>query len=318
MEISKHSDYDNINKASNGLSNLGNTCFFNSILQLLYQCTVLNKLILSNNFTGTLISYYSNFLNSYLNSRSYISPSDIVIHVSQILGRKGSQQEDADQYLNYIIDSLINELKDFTKQKNLGQTLISNKNLSLDELINNLFTIKIKKTLQCPNCLNCSESDDDINKFYLSIDQQVEQSVSEQNLKNLIDKYLFEILDPENKWKCDNCSNKVQATISRKIIKLPKYLIITLKRYDKFNNKINTPTDMASNININNKSYYLRGIVFHYGTTSGGHYVYYGNKGENINKDDWFLYDDSSVSKISNNTISDIKKHGYIYLYISK
>lgn len=186
--LDSSNNFDDINKASNGLSNLGNTCFFNSILQLLYQCTVLNKLILSNNFTGTLIPYYSNFLKSYLNSNSSsFSPNNIVTYVSNTLGRKGYQQEDAEQYLNYIIDCLIDELKEFTKQKSLGQILISNKNLSLDELINNLFTLKIKKILQCPNCSNCSESDDNINKLYLSIDP----SDSEQYLENLIHKYLF-------------------------------------------------------------------------------------------------------------------------------
>jgi ubiquitin C-terminal hydrolase len=109
----------------------------------------------------------------------------------------------------------------------------------------------------------------------------------------------------------------VQATISRQIIKLPKYLIITLKRYDKFNNKINTSTYMPDNIDLNTKSYNLRGIVYHSGGTGGGHYVYYGNKCKNT-LNDWFLYNDSSVSNISDNNISNIKKHGYIYLYVSK
>lgn len=71
---------------------------------------------------------------------------------------------------------------------------------------------------------------------------------------------------------------------------------------------------MYDNININNKSYFLRGIIYHSGSTNGGHYVYYGNK----NNDNWFLYNDISVNKILNNTLSDIKKYGYIYLYVSK
>jgi ubiquitin C-terminal hydrolase len=315
MEKNKHLKLKYYNNISNGLSNLGNTCFFNSILQLLYQCTMLNKLILSNNFTGPLISYYSNYLESYLNSESsYFSPDDIVKYISDILGRKGFQQEDAEQYLSYIIDCLINELKEFTDKELIGNNNISNKNISLDELIDFLFTLKIKKTLKCPICLNCSESNDDINKLYLCI-ESYEQN-QEQDLKNLINKYLLETLDCENKWKCDKCNEYIQATISRQIIKLPKYLIIVLKRYDNLNRKNNTIINMLDNLDINTKLYNLRGIVYHSGSTLGGHYVYYGNKHDLTNK--WYLYNDSSVSQIDDNTISNIKKYGYIYLYVKK
>jgi len=304
-----HQDpFSQINTVSSGLSNLGNTCFFNSVLQLLYQCTILNKLILSNNFRGNLISYYIDFLRAYSNSNyGSFSPSNIVNHVSNNLGRTRYQQEDAEHYLNYIIDNLIEELKEYIKTKSIGNMLITNKTITLEELVSNLFTIKMKKNIKCPNCNYISESPDDINKLYLSINDNNDTEL-------MLSNYLYETLDEDNKYRCDNCKSMVCANINREIIKSPKYLIIALKRFNNSNNKINTEVNMSNNLNFNKKSYQLRGIIYHSGSTGGGHYVYYGNKIDDI----WYLYNDSSVSQINRSTLDNIKKYGYIYLYVSK
>jgi ubiquitin C-terminal hydrolase len=295
------------NKISKGLANLGNTCFFNSILQLMYQCTVLNKLLVSNNINGTLINYYKDYINSYINSNNMFQPNNIVQHVSSLLGRNGFQQEDADQYITFIIDTIIDEFKDWAKASNIN--LIPNKNMSLIDLVTSLFTIKIEKELICPNCNYVSKTNDDINKLYLSLDHNNQN----QNLDDLINNYTFETLDDNNKWKCDKCNNRVNATIKRVIKKLPKYLIITLKRYKNNNIKIDNPILMPYNYTYINKNYSMRGFVLHSGSTGGGHYVYYGNR-----DDSWYLYDDASVSSIDNNSINNISKYGYVYLYVCK
>jgi ubiquitin C-terminal hydrolase len=301
-----------------GLNNLGNTCFFNSVLQLLCQATILNKLILSNNnIKGKFIDIYSQFLlnyssnsNSESNSEfksSVLSPNKIIEHVSKVLKRGNYQQEDAEQYLNYIIDTLISELS--VLDKNL---YISSKNMSLDELVNNLFTIQINKIICCPNCNHKSISNDNNNILYLSILPQKEFITN--TLDDLIKNYLSEeILDDNNKWKCDKCKNLVNAKIYREIKKLPKYLIVVLKRYTNNNTKNNSQIIIPDYINHNKKKLEQRGFVYHSGSTNGGHYVYYGKR-----NDKWYLHNDSSVNSVSNNEINNISKLGYIYLFVTK
>jgi ubiquitin C-terminal hydrolase len=46
------------------------------------------------------------------------------------------------------------------------------------------------------------------------------------------------------------------------------------------------------------------------GSTNGGHYVYYG-----LRKTNWYLFNDSNVSKIDIETIKNLKNSAYIYLY---
>ena len=297
-------DFSNSNLI--GLNNLGNTCFFNSVLQLLCQATILNKLILSNsNVKGKFIDIYSEFLSNYTSSseKTTISPNKIIEHVSKILKREGYQQEDAEQYLNYIIDTLISELSVLDKH-----LYISSKNMTLNNLINNLFTIQVNKVISCPNCNNKSVSNDNNNLLYLSIDNNA------NTLDELINNYLSEeILDDKNKWKCDKCKKSVNAKIYREIKRLPKYLIIVLKRYTNNNNKNNKEITIPQYINHNNKKLEQRGFIYHSGSTGGGHYVYYGNR-----NDKWYLHNDSSVHPVDNNQIYNISKFGYIYLFVTK
>ena len=294
-----------MNNIKNGLNNLGNTCFFNSTLQLLYQCTILNKLLLTNNFDGQLINKYRNFITEYSSiDNSIITPIDIIRSVSISLGRNGSSQEDAEQYLNYIIDTLINELHTYANENNISNLKILNRNLTVRVLIDNILTIQIKKTIICPYCNHKSLSIDNENKLYLAL-------ISNATLYELIKYYMNEQLDDENKYKCEKCNQFSNAIINREIIQYPKYLIITLKRYTNSNTKIDLPVYINNNIKLSiDSNYELRGFIYHSGITNGGHYVYYGKRADN-----WYLFNDSNISIVSIEEINNMIRFAYVYLY---
>ena len=115
-------------------------------------------------------------------------------------------------------------------------------------------------------------------------------------MKNNLDdsyRYYKEIskLIGENMYMCEKCNMKTPGRKRVTTNKWPKELIIVLKR---FNNNL---VKNNSNIHIPlqwRHGYKLKGGVLHSGSLGGGHYVYFGMKN---NK--WYLFNDSSVSEIS-------------------
>jgi hypothetical protein len=90
-----------------------------------------------------------------------------------------------------------------------------------------------------------------------------------------------------------------------------KYYIISLKRFDSLNNKINTPIKINKIISINNTNFQIEGCILHFGGTGGGHYKYaiYKN-GEPLG-----IMNDSSIDEINDTYESTSEVAGYIFLY---
>lgn len=137
-----------------------------------------------------------------------------------------------------------------------------------------------------------------------------------------------EKLGEHDLWYCPGCKDHKQASKKIDLWSLPPFLIIHLKRFsytrwsrEKISRMVDFPTrgwdlsDFTINPEISNwdkqkQMYDLIGVSNHFGGMGGGHYTAYAY---NYQTQQWYYFDDSSISKSSE---SDVKTSAaYMLLY---
>ena len=171
--------------------------------------------------------------------------------------------------------------------------------------------------IECENCKNINTNFENI-------------SVLSLNIKSSLKECLDDFIEPEkiNDYNCSICQSIQVASKTTKIWRNPYVLFIHLKRFKVIGTgrilKDNTIVDIPHELNLTdycdnslytkksiNPIYKLKGISNHHGGMGGGHYT--ADCQCLVNKDVWYNFDDSNVSRYQNKNIN--MNSAYVLMY---
>ncbi|KAL5475916.1 hypothetical protein EMCRGX_G025794 [Ephydatia muelleri] len=340
-----------------GLKNAGATCYMNAVLQQLYTIPYVRKSVLAlNSPADDLLKEEEEWKRKVALARNPIQSSDnelspsssetnrkdtnrkVIMQVQSVFGHLlegklqyhvpegfwrdfrlwGEQvnlreQYDAFEFFNCLVENLDEGLKAYGSQQ-----LLSN------ALGGSFADQKICK--ECPHRYSREEQ-----FTALNIDIR-----NKEHLFESLDAFVKgDLLEGANAYHCEKCDKKVNTVKRLCIKKLPKILVIQLKRFDydweremsvKFNDYFEFPREFdmapytasrlaeiegeaisdssgtekerAPEESTQSTKYVLRGIVVHSGQASGGHYysfVHIRPSGSSAYK--WYKFDDGEVTE---------------------
>uniref|UniRef100_A0A6G1S5W5 Ubiquitin carboxyl-terminal hydrolase n=1 Tax=Aceria tosichella TaxID=561515 RepID=A0A6G1S5W5_9ACAR len=327
-------------RVNTGLSNLGNTCFMNSVIQsLAYAPTLVTKFCQNNlynhiNFnsqygTNGVLAIEFGALVEKLNSHRYryIEPKSFRDAVTKHIGFAGNEQQDSHEFMMMLFDKIHHDLniraKDPSKHQNgfgnndaaeinVSRTVLADRfwkrHLEMNKsVVSDLFEGIFMSTLTCTFCRVESNTFEVFNCLSLPIGSE-----SRCDMRDCLSHFS----KPERidvAWECPKCKMKRDADKKIVICKLPKILIIHLKRFSldgRWRQKLQTPVDFPLyDLNVdctkvlpqsayeppgNRSSYNLFAVINHYGGLDGGHYTAF-CKMENQK---WYTFNDSIVTEM--------------------
>lgn len=327
-------------KGLSGLVNLGNTCYMNTTIQCLSNTLPFTKHLLSGKFMDSINTKKKEFdffyqfvrlLKAIWTENYTYEPKSF----KKILGEFDHQfanfnQHDSHEVLITIINNIHSALSyevtiniDGEPKNDLDKMMIESmkswKRMFKNEysVMNDIFYGQFHSTTRCTSCNHTNHTYDPF--CYISLPIPEKANTIYECLESYSHK---ELLDTQNQWKCDGCKENTNAEKKIELWKTPEILIITLKRFNfrqqKINRMIAFPTtkplylqkwthgyDKASS------SYELYAISNHSGHTTGGHYyAFCKNNGK------WYNYNDDMVQEINEEKI--MTSNAYVLFYRKK
>ena len=294
-----------------GLPNLGNTCYINTALQCLFSCNSFVHFLLSNTIIynkSTLVSHLQHICKIDTLNKDLVSKyEDLLKYISVTFNDFNvHEHNDIHEFLLILLDKLTIEfgykidpilfaeketqhllrvmnrndklLKFSQKCNNKWFQILQNEHSSFIDLFCGLWVNQII-------CGNCHKIHQNYELF-----KDIEIDISNDTLVECLETHFkdssLNVTEDENQWKCDSCNKKCNSLKFIKIFRLPKILIISLKRFEIMKNrlkKIHKCVDIPDTIDVKdfviqntyakNTCYNLKAVANHMGNIYGGHYT---------------------------------------------
>jgi uncharacterized UBP type Zn finger protein len=255
---------------------------------------------------------YNNFFKENHTEKEMLCLNEYLMNIPfKIKLRESIGTRIIDIFQDDNMNELSDEFKKITKAEDIS-ALISDILVELDEFV---LTVEFDANSKYINQQNYKFNDlNTINIQYPKKEEdknEIKIEEEEYHKPNLVEciKYFCEEeqLKVGNEWYCNKCKEHLLAKKKLDLFYLPKLLIINFKRFikesshwEKNDEDIDFPInnfnmkDLIIGPDKDHSIYDLFAVSQHYGSTEGGHYTAVCKNGDN-----WYNYDDSSVSRTS-------------------
>ncbi|CAO3599546.1 unnamed protein product [Absidia cylindrospora] len=227
------------------------------------------------------------------------------------------RQEDAHEFMMFLLDAM-------HKSTIQGYGKLDAK-VERTAFIHQIFGGQLQSQLRCHSCNAKSNTFD--NFLDLSVDLQQANSV-QRAMENFIKVDMIGGSDPDTKYRCESCKQKVNAGKQMTIHQLPSMLCVHLKRFTfdmmrgymrkvtkdiQYTETLDMAPYVSKEVKCPSAIYQLYAVLVHlgYGCDSGHYFAY-------VKAPDgkWFRMDDEDVSPVSLKEV--LSQQAYMLFYTSE
>ena len=282
-----------------GLENLGNSCYFNSVVQCLYYCPIFKRAIETvapEALSVAVINQLKKLFNEMaaVGYYSYIKPLQCLTTALNIAECKragmkvGGRQQDTGEFLIHLLEHFHQKFKS----------------------LSDIFEGQLVSTHTCQHCFYSYSTNQPFKLYSLQMDLPSTLEIQTYDLYTLMDH--FHRATVLYDYRCRQCDTQNSTEKKISIIALPRVLVIHLSRFrglQKIDKYVRFPAQVSirynSDGNENNTQYRIISIVVHTGASiEGGHYIAYVCAGAK-----WFKMNDDIVSAVSWSTVREQKAY---------
>ncbi|QLG71101.1 hypothetical protein HG535_0B01390 [Zygotorulaspora mrakii] len=356
-----------------GLENMGNSCYISCIVQCLLGTHELTNIFLNNSYEkhinlnsrlgskGVLAKFFARLIHTMHQQGAFklkekgkaVKPIQFKMACGSINSLfKGSGQQDCQEFCQFLLDGLHEDLNqcgnnpplkelspDAEKMRErlsmrIASSIEWERFLTTDfSVIVDLFQGQYASQLCCKVCGLTSTTYQPFT--VLSVPVPHVKSCTIEDCFNEFTK--TEELETDEQWSCSTCKKKQPSTKKLTITRLPRNLVIHLKRFDNMLNKNNVfveypflldltsywasdfdgrlPPGVTDELPTRGQippfTYKLYAVASHSGSLYGGHYTAYVDKG--INRG-WYYFDDTNCRPVRTKT-ECITSNAYVLFY---